>query len=90
MQKQIVELIDRWNKSRRLSGFAISDTGFLFDPVTGQSFTLNHTGLIALNCLRHGESIESTAEHLSREYNVSADVALNSVESFLLQLGRYF
>ena len=89
MQNQLTELINTLKSNQRLHKLAISETGFLFDPQTGQSFTLNHTGLAALNYLKRGESIEDTANFLSEDFKVPVDVALNGVESFLLQLGRY-
>jgi hypothetical protein len=88
MQKQIGELIQQLSKNQRLSKFAVSESGFLFDPVTGQSFTLNPTGLITFNRLKQGESIEDTASYLANEYDIARDTALHSIETFLIQLGR--
>ncbi len=89
MQKQIGELMQILGKGQRLSKLAVSDSGFLFDPVSGQSFTLNHTGLATFNRLKSGASIEDTASFLASEYSLSHDIALTSVEAFLIQLGRY-
>lgn len=88
MQKQITELMQLLSRNQRLAKFAVSESGFLFDPVTGQSYTLNHTGLITFNRLKKGESIEDTASFLSKEYDITCDTATNSVEAFLIQLGR--
>jgi hypothetical protein len=88
MQKQIGDLIQTLCKNQRLSKFAVSESGFLFDPVTGQSFTLNQTGLLTFNRLKTGESIADTAAFLANEYDVSRESALASVEAFLIQLGR--
>lgn len=73
----------------RLQKLAVSDSGFVFDPQTGQSFSLNGTGLRSLNLLKKGTSIEDTAQCLAQEYGVTAEVASTSVEAFLLQLERY-
>ncbi len=89
MQKQVADLMKSLSKNQRLSKFAISDRGFLFDPETGQSFTLNATGLVAMNHLKNGETIEETAKHLADEFKVPHETAVNSVEAFLIQLGRY-
>jgi PqqD family protein of HPr-rel-A system len=75
--------------TERLRKLAVSDSGFVFDPQTGQSFSLNGTGLRSLNLLKNGSSIEDTATCLSQEYGVSPEVASTSVEAFLLQLERY-
>lgn len=89
MQKQAAELFKSLNKNQRLSRFAVSEKGFLFDPETGQSFTLNRSGLLTLNHLKKGQSIEETAKFLSEEFKVPQETAMNSVEAFLIQLGRY-
>ncbi len=89
MEKQLAELMKTLNKSQKLAKLAVSESGFLFDPETGQSFTLNKTGLVTLNQLKRGSSIEETASYLSQNYMVSVEAAMNSVEAFILQLGRY-
>ncbi|MBX9686977.1 MAG: PqqD family protein [Candidatus Obscuribacterales bacterium] len=89
MQKQLAELMTTLNKNQRLSKLAISEKGFLFDPETGQSFTLNYSGMQTLNHLKRGESLEDTAKHLADEFKIPHDTALNSIEAFLIQLGRY-
>lgn len=83
------ELLKELSKDDRLNRIAISDTGFIFDPQTGQSFTLNRTGLVTLSILKRGSSIDETAEQLSHQYGITEETAVNSVEAFLLQLGRY-
>ena len=89
MEKQLAELIKTLSKNQRLNKLAVSESGFLFDPETGQSFTLNRTGLVTLNHLKRGSSIEETAALLAKDYRISLETAMNSVEAFLLQLGRY-
>jgi hypothetical protein len=76
-------------RPERLQKLAVSDTGFVFDPQTGQSFTLNSTGLMSLNLLKKGTTVENTAACLAREYGVSVEVASSSLEAFLVQFGRY-
>lgn len=89
MEKQLAELMKALGKNQKLSKLAVSESGFLFDPETGQSFTLNKTGLLTLNHLKRGATIEDTAAFLSKEYRISMESAVNSVEAFVLQLGRY-
>ncbi|HEY9788259.1 MAG TPA: PqqD family protein [Candidatus Obscuribacterales bacterium] len=89
MDDNIVKATEEERLQERLSQLAISATGFLFDPQTGQSYTLNRTGVLALECLRRGSSIERAADCLCQEYDVTPEVALSSVEAFVLQLRRY-
>jgi PqqD family protein of HPr-rel-A system len=44
-----------------LRELAISDSGFVFDPRTGATFTLNATGLAIVLALRDGVSIDAVA-----------------------------
>ena len=73
----------------RLQKLAVSDTGFVFDPQTGQSFTLNGTGMLSISLLKRGSTVEQTAMSLAETYGVSIELARTSVEAFLLQIGRY-
>jgi hypothetical protein len=74
---------------KRLAPLSVNKDGFVFDPQTGQSFSLNHSGVVALQSLRNGATIEATARALADVYSVPIEVAASSVEAFLLQLKRY-
>lgn len=73
----------------RLRQLAVSDTGFVFDPQTGQSFTVNATGRLVLDCLKRSDGLEDAAQCLAEDCDVPLELALSSVEAFLMQLGRY-
>lgn len=88
MEKSIISN-DEEKLQERLLQLAISDTGFVFDPQSGQSYSLNRSGLLTLECLKRGSSIERAAECLCEEYDVTPELAVSSIEAFLLQLRRY-
>lgn len=75
--------------TQRLADLAISETGFVFDPRTGQSFTVNPTGLAAIQQLRLGKSPEAAAASLAEEYDAPAEIIAAGVRIFLKQLGRH-
>lgn len=52
---------------------AISDTGFVFDPSTGDSYTLNPIGLEIIQLLKNNLSLEEITEHMTREYDVDSN-----------------
>jgi hypothetical protein len=56
--------------AKALERLAISESGFVFDPVSGHSFTLNETGLNILRSLQHDRHLNSLRERLSVEYDV--------------------
>lgn len=73
----------------RLSQLAVSETGFIFDPQTGQSFSVNPTGLIVLDLLKRGSSLDAASDSLADRCGIPVEIASSSVEAFILQLGRY-
>ncbi len=76
-------------KCERLHQLAISDTGFIFDPQTGQSFTINGTGLFVLDGFKKGQNTQIVSNNLAKECGVPIELAQSSVEAFILQLERY-
>ncbi len=50
---------------------AISDNGFLFDPVTGESFMLNEIGVEILNLYRSGKNTDEVKQYLLNKYDVT-------------------
>ncbi len=55
----------------RLKDLAVSDTGFLFDPYSGATFTLNATGRAILEGLKAAEGREEILEDLQEEFEVN-------------------
>ena len=89
MQKRSQEILERLTADGHLRALAVSETGFAFDPRTGQSFTINHTGIAALELLRQGRSLGEAAGQLAQRYHILSDLAESCLESFLQQLGRH-
>ncbi len=63
--------------TKRLQDLALSESGFVFDPYSGSTFTANRTGLFILNALREGTSRAALVERLRRSFAV-ADADLES------------
>ncbi len=49
---------------------AISETGFVFDPSTGDSFMLNPIGLEIIRLIREGKTQEEIAALITEKYDV--------------------
>ena len=73
----------------RLYQLAINDEGFIFDPLTGESFTVNRTGLFIINRLKEGKKEEEILQGLLDEFNVSKEVAERDLIDFLEKLKSY-
>ncbi len=70
---------------QRLKDLAVSESGFVFDPHSGQTFSLNQTGRAVLEALRRGASADEIVAGLREAFAVEpgADLA-RDVAEFLL------
>ena len=48
----------------KLRDLAVSETGFVFDPSTGATFSVNASGLVMLAGLKDGQEREAITERL--------------------------
>jgi len=69
-----------------LQNLAISETGFVFDPSTGATFTVNATGLVVLRALRDGASLDRIVEQLGDAFAGQSDSARDEVRDFVHSL----
>jgi PqqD family protein of HPr-rel-A system len=74
----------------RLRNLAVSESGFLFDPVTGHTFNVNATGLAVLQALKTGKSEDQIIEELTESFEQEGgeDVA-RDVAEFLTRLREH-
>lgn len=70
----------------RLRNLAVSDTGFVFDPATGNTFLLNETGVVVVRGLTRGLSREAVLADLLDSYEVGDDQAGRDLDDMLLQM----
>lgn len=52
-----------------LQRLAISESGFVFDPVSGHNFTVNETGLVILRLLQKDNQLAPLIDRLTNEYD---------------------
>ncbi len=57
----------------KLSTLAVSDTGFIFDPATGHSYTTNEVGIRLLKLLKEGLDKDQLTSQIIAEYDVTED-----------------
>ncbi len=55
---------------RLKKNIAISENGFLFDPSTGDSYSMNSVGLEILNLIKEGLDKNKIASHMTEKYDV--------------------
>jgi len=68
---------------------AISENGFIFNPLTGDSFSVNETGLFILQKLKEGETRETIMKTLQDEFELDANSAEIDLNDFLSMLKSY-
>lgn len=68
---------------------AVSETGFLFDPNTGESFSLNETGKFIVRLFSEGKSEKDVIETVMQKYDVDAHSLQRYMDDFMLMLGQF-
>jgi hypothetical protein len=71
-----------------INRLAINESGFVFDPVSGQSFTINESGRAILRLARMKRSAHQIAEQLVTEFEVPLHVCERDVLEFAAVLRR--
>ncbi len=68
---------------------AVSDSGFVFDPTSGESYTLNTVGVEIINLLKAGLHEDEIKHKILEEYEVSASAYDKSFIDFVAMLKNY-
>lgn len=74
----------------RLKDLAISETGFIFDPMSGATFTVNAAGACIIQCLREGRRRPEIIARLRSSFTVEnsdLDSDLGEFVRLLVQQG---
>ncbi|HHE37755.1 MAG TPA: PqqD family peptide modification chaperone [Candidatus Cloacimonetes bacterium] len=74
----------------KLNSLAISETGFIFDPTSGHSFTTNEVGIEIITLLKAGKEIQEIIEELQEEYAVSENELEIDVMDYIHNLKNYY
>ena len=68
---------------------ALSDTGFVFNPSTGDSFSVNPIGLEILRLLKDQNSEEEIKKHLLQTYQIDAETIEKDYYDFVKGLEQH-
>ena len=69
-----------------LKNLAISDTGFIFDPFSGKTFTVNEVGMVIIQSLKNGEDVAFIQNKIMEEFDTTLDQLDRDISDFLIQL----
>lgn len=68
---------------------AISDTGFIFNPTTGESYSVNPIGVRIMSLLKEDLSNEEIISRMTEEYQVEAKEMAKDLDDFIESLKHY-
>jgi hypothetical protein len=68
---------------------AVSETGFIFNPATGDSFSTNPVGQDVIRWLKEGKSRPEIASALTEKYAVDTTTADKDLGDFFQMLHTY-
>jgi hypothetical protein len=74
---------------KRLNELTVNPNGFVFDPVGGEMFTVNLTGMKILDGLRAQKPVITIALELTRLFAVSLNRAEKDIFDFTCQLKAF-
>lgn len=71
------------------SNIAVSDSGFIFNPDTGESYTVNPIGASIINMLKDDKTNDEITSALQDKYKVEANTLEKDFEDFVGILRNY-
>lgn len=78
-----------WNNKKSFGELHFTEGGFLFDPSTGVTFSLNKTASFIFNRLRRGESEKSILKELIKKFGADENIAREDMAEFTKQLKEF-
>jgi hypothetical protein len=71
------------------SNIALSESGFIFNPNTGESFTLNPTGQILFGLIRDGSDYTAIRKHFLDNFDAEESIFEKDFEDFIHMMTSY-
>ncbi len=75
---------------KKLRNLAIAESGYIFDPASGHSYTANETAVFIINELKHEKNSEEIRVSLCEEYEIDENSAENDIMRVIEQLQANF
>ncbi len=68
---------------------AVSENGFMFNPLTGDSFSVNQTGSFIIQKMKEGKCEKDILQALCQEYELDSYTAEKDFYDFISLLNSY-
>lgn len=72
-----------------LRRLAVSESGFVFDPVSGHNFTVNDTGLVILRRLQQKQDFSQLMQELQQDFDAAPHEIERDVIEFIGMLREF-
>ncbi|MDQ6994758.1 MAG: PqqD family peptide modification chaperone [Mariprofundaceae bacterium] len=69
---------------------ALNDSGFVFDPMNGRSFSANNVGLYILRFLQQNYDVEALLTSIEHDFDIQSEQAKRDITEFFEQLRTCF
>lgn len=71
------------------SNIALSESGFIFNPNTGESFTLNPTGQQLFVMIREGMEYDAIRDYFMKHFETEESIFEKDFEDFIHMMTSY-
>ncbi|HEY9114080.1 MAG TPA: PqqD family protein [Bacteroidales bacterium] len=71
------------------SNIALSESGFIFNPNTGESFTLNPTGQQIIELIKEGKEFDEISQYFLENFETEESIFEKDFEDFMHMLTSY-
>lgn len=68
---------------------AVSENGFVFDPTSGDSYSLNPIGAEIITMLKEGKDMNDVEKHILNKYEVDKATFEKSYFDFITMIKQY-
>lgn len=89
MQKDAAISSEMFPSQDVMNRLALNDSGFVFDPLNGRSFSANAVGLYVLRFLQVSRDVKALLVAIDRDFEVARSVAERDVAEFAGQLRKF-
>lgn len=71
------------------SNLAVSEDGFVFDPKSGESFTVNEVGVQIIQQMNSGADIDTVKSYLEDIYEIDPYTLEKSINDFISMMDEF-
>jgi hypothetical protein len=82
-RKDALRCVSNIKNMKLRKNIAVSEAGLLFNPVTGESFSVNPIGVEILNLIREEKSQEQISSEILDKYSTDADTFEKDYHDFI-------